>query len=212
MVAAYRATSLAELGRSSEAADVLITTLFDEGVLDTHLGALIDYLQQAGRPLTELAAVIPPGNAPSFLAQVLQLQPEPADAVLDACLGRMGNPDAVLAAAATLARRLPLDRSLLWSARLRAAGHGFACPVIGIATSAGAARPAGSAGSGVSAVLRARAAATAYAAFGDERAPGAFHAAFRDASPAEQQEILAEASQLCPALVAPAGGLAPAAS
>lgn len=188
-IAQLRAEALAGLGRPGEAADLLIAGLFEEGSLDTHLGTVVDLLREAGRPLDDLAAAIPAERAPLFLAQVLQLQPPTADDTLEACLAAMADGDAVLAAAASLARRLPIDRALVWSARLRAAGHQSACPLLAVAASS--APP----------VQRARAAATAMAAFSDPRSAELFRAAFDAAAAPERRQIRAEAAQLCPALL-----------
>jgi tetratricopeptide (TPR) repeat protein len=190
-LAAQRASALAGLGRSGEAADALIEALADDGALDAHLGTVIEHLNAAGRPLEELATAIPADKASLFLAQVLQLEPTTAADTLEACLAAMPNRTEVLAAGASLAKRLPVDRALVWSARLRAEGHAAACPLLAIAGSAGPA------------VLRARAAATALAAFGDGRAAPAFRAAVESASPSERDSIRLETTQLCPSLLDP---------
>ena len=104
MFAVQRAEALDGLGRTSDAADVLLEVLVDEGVIDVHLGILVESLRRAGRPLDELAAAIPAARAPNFLAQVLQLSPETADAVLEACMAQMDDRRVVLATAASLAR------------------------------------------------------------------------------------------------------------
>jgi len=190
MFAEQRAEALEGLGRTSDAADVLLEVLVDQGVIDVHVGILVDSLRRAGRPLTELAAAIPAGKAPNFLAQVLQLPPATADEVLEACVGHMEDTRVVLATAATLACSLPIDRALLWSARMREAGFTANCPLVAIAT--GKASPS----------VRARAAATVVRAFGDPRGRDAFMAAFGDASPLERQTIWTEATALCPDLLA----------
>jgi GT2 family glycosyltransferase/glycosyltransferase involved in cell wall biosynthesis/tetratricopeptide (TPR) repeat protein len=189
MFAVQRAEALEGLGRTSDAADVLLEVLVDQGVIDVHLAILVDSLRRAGRPLDELAAAIPAVNAPNFLAQVLQLPDGIADELLDACLRQMADGQVVLATAATLARRLPIDRALLWSARMREAGFAANCPLVAIAT--GTASPE----------LRARAAATAVAAFGDPRGRQAFMAVFSGAQPSQRHSIRAEANALCPDLL-----------
>ncbi len=51
MFAQQRAESLSALGRSGEAADALLSVLADRGVLDSHLGIVVEYLDRAGRSL-----------------------------------------------------------------------------------------------------------------------------------------------------------------
>ncbi|MGH9018474.1 MAG: glycosyltransferase, partial [Acidimicrobiales bacterium] len=189
MFAVQRAEALEGLGRTSDAADVLLDVLHVQGVIDVHLGILVAALKRAGRPLDDLAAVIPAANAPNFLAQVLQLAPAPADGVLEACFAQMADTRVVLATAATLARALPVDRALMWSARMREAGFTANCPLAAIAGGSGAPE------------LRARAAATMMAAFGDPRAPEAFARALADAGPFEIETIRAETTALYPALL-----------
>jgi GT2 family glycosyltransferase/tetratricopeptide (TPR) repeat protein len=189
MFAVQRAEALDGLGRTSDAADVLLEVLVDQGVIDVHLGILVDTLRRADRPLDQLASALPAANAPNFLAQVLHLPSATADEVLEACFGQMEDARVVLATAATLARALPIDRALVWSARMREAGFAANCPLVAIATG-----PAGP-------EVRARAAATAVAAFADERGREAFARAFAEAGPFDRQTIRAEAVALCPDLV-----------
>jgi tetratricopeptide (TPR) repeat protein len=190
MFAVQRAEALEGLGRTSDVADVLLEVLVDQEVIDVHLGILVNSLRRAGRPLDELAAAIPTGKAPNFLAQVLQLAPDTADEVLEACFRQMGDSRVVLATAATLARGLSIDRALTWSARIREVGFTTNCPLVAIAT--GTASPD----------TRARAAATVVRAFGDPRGREAFASAFREAGPFERETIRSEATALCPELLA----------
>jgi GT2 family glycosyltransferase/tetratricopeptide (TPR) repeat protein len=199
-IALVRAQALADLGRPGDAADVLLSALGEAGTLDTHLGKLVELLDLAGRPLDDLATAIPTAQATLFLAQVLQLRDDAADRVLDACLHGFAQPLPVLATAATLARRLPVERALVWSARLRQQGLASACPLLAVARATG------------TPVERARAAATAVAAFGDGEARTAFAAALDAASAAERGVIVTEAQVLCPDLLAAAGAPAAAAA
>ena len=188
-VAAHKAQALSALDRFGEAADTLMSTLGEDGVLDTHLGSLIEYMTKSGRPLASLAGLVPPDRVKLFMAQVLQLRPDVADRVLEAWLPSGLGTRTLLAAAATLAVRLPIERALVWSARLRTSGHSQSCPLIAQARSA------------YPPVLRARAAATAWAAFGGEKAREAFNAAWQDSLEVERHRIELETSSLAPLLL-----------
>lgn len=188
-VGAQRAQALVALNRLSEAVDALLGSLNDAGVLDTHLGSLIDYMHQAGRPLDELARAIPSERVVYFLAQLLQIQPDAADAALEACFNTGVDPKSVLATATTLAPRLGLERAMVWSARLRQAGHAFACPLLAMART------------GLDAVPRARAAAITRQLFGDPDADAAFHTACLLAAPVQLEIIRQETAQICPDLL-----------
>jgi GT2 family glycosyltransferase/tetratricopeptide (TPR) repeat protein len=195
MFAQQRAESLSALGRSSEAADVLLESMARSGVLDTHLGTLAEYLDRAGRPISDLATALPAEQLRPFLAQVLQLRDGIADQVLDACFER--RPDdvvAVLATAASLAKRLPVERALVWSARLRSCDLGGSCPLVHIAADPARAP-----------VDRARAAAVGFRMFADPCLSAAFAAAVAGASPVENDAIAAETRVLCPALLGAPG-------
>lgn len=192
LVAAQKARALSALGRPGEAADVLLGSLSEDGVLDTHLGDLVQDMIAAERPLQALAHAIPADRFVMFMAQVLQLQDEPADAVLEACFSTDFNTMVVLATASKLALRLPLERAVVWSERLRQAGHAHACPLIGSARAAG------------SSVTRALAAGTAYATFGDDRGPELFRLAFASAPMEDRAIIGREIATLAPHLAADA--------
>jgi glycosyltransferase involved in cell wall biosynthesis len=188
---ALRADALARLGRAGDAADEWLAILGDEGVLDAHLGVVVDLLRTAQRPLEDLTSRIPADKELVFLAQVVQLQADAADLVFEACIAT-GISTAGLAAAALVARRLPIERALVWSTRLRHAGFPSACPLIAAATDTSLPRP-----------HRALAAATAVRAFRDERGVPALRRALALSPPDERRRILADALVLCPELAEP---------
>ena len=189
LVAAQKARALSALGRPGEAADILLGSLSEEGVLDAHLGSLVDHMLASNRPLELLAGAIPEDRVVLFMAQVLQLQDEAADAVLNACFEHQSHPAAVLATASRLALRLPVERAMVWSFRLRQAGHEHACPLVAAAAGKSPA------------LIRARAAATAFGAFGDTRAVELFGAALSDSAGEERRQIVDEVSRLAPQLL-----------
>ena len=101
------------LGRTSDAADVLLEVLVDQGVIDVHLGILVDSLQP-GRPVPRRAGRRHPGGQGPATSwpRCCNSPPDTADEVLEACFGQMDDTRVVLATAATLACRLPIDRAL----------------------------------------------------------------------------------------------------
>ncbi len=195
MFARHRSELLVELGRFSDAADTLLSVLDEDGILDAHLGLVIEYLNKAGRPLLDLARAIPGEKRQMFLAQVLQLFPDTADQVLEACVVHEAESSEqvsldLLATAATVAPTLGIERALVWSSRLRTRGLESACPLVTIALD----------GERLN-VERARAAAAGYQLFGDERLASAFSAVAARAG-SDLSVILHEAESLCPALAA----------
>lgn len=188
LIAAYRSEALARLGRPGNAADALLSVLGEEGVLDTHLGSLVEYFLQANRPLESLAEYIPKDKVKFFLAQTLQLSPQVSDRVLEAWINSNIQYEAVLATARTLSPSLPIERALVWSTRLRAAGYSDACPLLAISTL------------DPDPVNRARAAAVATKMFDDDRARISFEQACAEASPLQLATIVNEVTQLCPEL------------
>ncbi len=128
-VAVPKATALSRLGRHSEAADVLLGTITEHGGLDVHVGTLVQCLEDAGRPLGEIARAVPEDRAVAFLGQLPQLEAGVADRVLEPW-HELAPSTAVLATAASVAASLPLDRREAWSDRLHAAGLAHACPLV----------------------------------------------------------------------------------
>ena len=188
LVAPFRARALSALGRHGEAADVLLAALA-AGSCDVHVGAILELLQAAGRSPAELVKAVPSEITRPVLAQVLQLAPEPADAVLEAWWQLQPSELAPLAAAARVARNLPLVRTLDWSARVRERGLAGACPLIVVAGDSSRA-PAD----------RVRAAAVALGTFRDPGARAALAEALAHVPPAELQTARDEVAVLCPFL------------
>ena len=188
LVAPLRAQALTALGRYDAAADVLLRAL-GTGACDVHVGTILDLLDKAGRTPADLVAVVTPGVARPVLAQILQLAPEPADAVLEAWWRRDASDLAPLAAAARVALRLPLVRTLEWSARVRQKGLPAACPLLVVAGDA--ARPPAE---------RVRAAAVALGTFRDPRARTALAEALVLVPAADRGAVRAEVALLCPFL------------
>ncbi|MCU4185020.1 glycosyltransferase family 2 protein [Acidiferrimicrobium sp. IK] len=193
---ALRAQALAGLGRPGDAADEILASLAGNDTMDAHIGEVAGFLTAAGRPLSELVRAIPEAKGPWFMAQMLQLDAQAADELVEAALADGRLTRMALATAASLAPRLPLERVMVWSARLRAAGLAPSCPLVAIAAS------------NASPVERARAAAVAVQMFSDERAVDGLKAAIAVAGPAELDQMRAEVTAICPALA----GLLPAAT
>lgn len=179
LVAGGRAQALIALERWSDAADVLLTTLRESDGLDGHVGRLVELLRAAGRDVCEILDAIRPERRVAFVPQIVQLHPQPADEVLEAWHAHDPASLPILAAAAQVALSLPIERKLVWSARLRAAGLFSSCPLA-----------AAAAASDVTPHARALCAAIAHQSFGDARATLAFRAAAL-AVPAELRGDLA---------------------
>jgi glycosyltransferase involved in cell wall biosynthesis len=200
-VAAPRAAALRALGRHGEAADALLGSIRATGGVDAHLGLLVECLEDAGRPLGEIFAALPADRVRAFVPQLLQLRPVVADRLAEAWLA--AGPDqagtqVLLAAAATLARELPVARQLVWSSRLRGLGLHGACPLLSSATE-GHRAPRD----------RALAAAAAAAAFGDRRGHQAAGAAIAQCPAADRLQLRGELIALDPAFAAQVDALAP---
>lgn len=191
MLAPYRAEALGGMQRYAEAADTLINVLSDQGILDAHLGSVVEYLERAGRSLDDLAAALPAANAELFLAEIRQLRPDVADRALDSLWekGRI-RPLAILAAAAGTASQLPVERAMVWALRLRQAGIPEACPLTAQAND----RCRG-------AQEQAQAAAIGWRMFADPVLQERFYAVYAAADDETRAQMLGEAMALCPELV-----------
>ncbi|MDA8291662.1 MAG: hypothetical protein M0Z33_08300, partial [Actinomycetota bacterium] len=140
------------------------------------LALLADEMQATGRALDALVAACPPERAPALAAAALLCGPRAGDELLEAVWEGL-DARVALAGASRLATRLPAERALRWSARLRESGLGAHCPLVA------AARDLGSPPS-----ERARRAAVAWRAFGD---PGARTLALDAASEIESTTVRA---------------------
>lgn len=187
-LAPLRARALAALGRHGPAADVLLEALA-AGACDVHVGITLQLLLRAGRGPEDLVNAVPPALERPVLAQIMQLPADPADLVLEAWLQLKPAALAPLAAGAKVAERLPLERTLEWSARLRQRGLADGCPLLAVARDCSRSAPE-----------RVRAAAVAYGTFRDPRAREELTAAIRTVDDADRGVVLAEVSLLCPFL------------
>jgi GT2 family glycosyltransferase/tetratricopeptide (TPR) repeat protein len=157
-LAMVRSRALLETGRAGEAADVLLDLVRELGPVQEVIGRVDAALAAAGRGLAELAGAIPDSGTTTALAEVTKLDPERADELLEVMWAAQPTDPRVLATVIRVAARLPVQRALEWSARVRAAGMDAHCPLVAMATDFN--RPPD---------LRVRAGALAAAAFGDER-------------------------------------------
>ncbi|MDA8292596.1 MAG: glycosyltransferase, partial [Actinomycetota bacterium] len=189
-VAVPVAEALVGLGRHGDAADALLGSIRQSGGVDAHVGLLLECLERSGRDPVEAYDAIGAGRVEHFVPQLLQLQPDVADRTLDAWQARSPRSAPVLAAASHVARRLDVSRQLVWSARLRSAGLGHACPLVATASDAS-----------VAARDRVLAAAAASTMFADARARLAFAAAVLVLDPAERPAVEAEVAAIAPALL-----------
>ena len=200
VVAAIRGEALASLGRFGEAADVVLDAVRSDGVLEADLGELVRWLLRAARSPAEITAALCAEDLVPMLGRVLRQAPPLADVLLDGAWARFPDRLEPLAAAASVAPRLPLARALVWSARLRQRGLAASCPLVVIGHDAG-----------VDPVVRVRAAAALYGSFHDARAVEAARAALGALDPAARRASEEEIGRLAPTLLATlAGAPAPA--
>ncbi|MGC8464388.1 MAG: glycosyltransferase family 2 protein [Acidimicrobiales bacterium] len=132
----YVAVCLTELGRFSEAADLLLASIAD-GRMDFHLDVLLFVLDRSARSYGELCDYIPSSKRSLVYAQLLQIRPQRAEPVVDVMF--QADPQSLhcLAVAATVARVLSVEDALKWSIRLRDRGLARSCPLRAIASDAG---------------------------------------------------------------------------
>ena len=126
-----------------------------------------------------------------MLGRVLRQPPPLADVLLDGAWARFPDRLEPLAAAASVAPRLPLARALVWSARLRQRGLATSCPLLAIGLDAG-----------IDPVVRVRAAAALYGSFQDASAVDIARAALDDLGPTARLASEEEIGRLAPTLLA----------
>ena len=192
VVAAIRGEALASLGRFGEAADVVLSAVRSDGVLEADVGELVHWLLQAERSPAEITAALCAEDLVPMLGRVLRQPPPLADVLLDGAWARFPDRLEPLAAAASVAPRLPLARALVWSARLRRRGLAASCPLLAIGLDAG-----------IDPVVRVRAAAALHGSFHDASAVGIARAALGELDPTAR---LASEEEIRPARSDPAVG------
>lgn len=190
VVAAIRGEALASLGRFGEAADVVLSAVRSDGVLEADVGELVDWLLRAGRSPAEITAALCAEDLVPMLGRVLRQPPPLADVLLDGAWAKFPDRLEPLAAAASVAPRLPLARALVWSARLRQRSLAASCPVVAICADAG-----------IDPVVRVRAAAALYGSFRDSRAVDLARAALGALDPTSRLTSEEEIGRLAPTLL-----------
>lgn len=128
-----RAQCLLALERHGEAAELLLRSM-ESGVMDFHLGVLMETLDRAGMSLGTIQERMPPDKQELVYAQTLQLQPALAARLLEAMYWQDPKSSKTLASASLVARQLSLDEKIKWSTRLREAGLSIGCPLRWVVT------------------------------------------------------------------------------
>ena len=190
VVAAIRGEALASLDRFGEAADVVLDAIRSDGVLEADVGELVHWLLRAERSPAEITAALCAEDLVPMLGRVLRQPPPLADVLLDGAWARFPDRLEPLAAAASVAPRLPLARALVWSARLRQRGLATSCPLLAIGLNAG-----------IDPVVRVRAGAALYGSFHDARALDIARAALDELDPTARLASEEEIGRLAPTLL-----------
>lgn len=154
--ALFQAECLVALHRHCEASELLLHSM-ESGVMDFHLGVLVETLERAGLSLGAIQERMPSDKQELVYAQTLQLHPVSSNRLLEAMYWQDPSSPKTLASASLVARHLSMDEKLKWSARLREAGLSVGCPLRHLAANDGA-----------PAEERLRAAQLAYSHFADE--------------------------------------------
>jgi len=188
-----RGTAYAESEQWSEASREYLEVA---RILGTTWGVwppLVNVTWKAGGDAFPAVAEVVPQDEDARIRALTQLRgavPEAADGLLEAVWALTPGDPVTIAAVVPVAVRLPLERQLDWSARLRERGAEAYCPLM-----AAAEDPARSAPS------RLQAAAVAHAAFADDRAGEAMGRVAAAMPAAEFEAALAVLDDLAPALL-----------
>ncbi len=121
-----KARCLAKLGRPSEAARLVIEGL-TRGVMDVHLGELLDFMNQGQVSMSELADALPSDKEQLVIAQLLQINPSIADNILVELHALRPDDRTLLAGASLVSRHLDSKRSRYWSELI--VEHGLNSPL-----------------------------------------------------------------------------------
>jgi glycosyltransferase involved in cell wall biosynthesis len=123
-----KARCLAKLDRPGDAARLVFEGL-TRGVMDLHLGELLDFMDHGQVPMSELADALPNDKEQPVVAQLLQINPTIADSILVELCALRPDDRTLLAAASLVARHLDRGRNDYWSEVLTQQGlDGLLCP------------------------------------------------------------------------------------
>ena len=190
LVIAELAGALLECGRAAEAADQLVLLVEQKPDL-VNLTAALQVFAATGKSIEALVAAMPEDRLDRIGAALILVPPSVADPMAEALFERFGPRPLLLAAAIRFAPMVPVARALEWSARVRAAGMDGSCPLVGQALI-----------EVLDPAERVRAAVTAYAAFGDQRAANIALSLAPGVAEGSLANVLGEVSVLSPNLMA----------
>lgn len=179
-----------DLGMTAEAADHL-AKLFESAPQVGNIQALLKIFAATGRSLDQVLSSMPRDRLERVAAALLVVEPVIADPAAELLYQRFGPAAPVLAAAIKFGPMTSTDRALEWSHRLRSIGMSAPCPLISQAQIEVLDVP-----------TRARAAATAYAAFKDSRGAELLLALAPGVHEDDITRCLQEVSMLAPELLA----------
>ena len=190
MLTGIRAEGLVALGRFSEAADLVLESIRCEGVIKVDLGKLVRWMMAAGRQPSEIAEALNVDDLIPALGQMVDLNVDEADAVLEGVHERFPDRLEPLAIASRIGPRLPIERALIWSSRLRQQGLADACPLVAMAKDENRDPRA-----------RILAAAVAFGAFADRTVVRSVHDAMARLDPEALEQSKEQISRLAPGLM-----------
>ena len=190
VLAIMQGDALYALGRHAEGADLILAAVRSEGIFDSDLGTLLEWLARGGRTPADLAGAVEPEDLTALMGRVLTLPLDQANELATAICDRFPDRLELLAVAARFAPRLSIVQALPWAARLRQRGLAEHCPLTAMAENPD-----------LDPVVRLRAAAAATAGFGlDPRLEAAAATVLDAAAPDRQPMLLAEVSAIAPVL------------
>lgn len=187
-----RAKALAGLERWDEAADILAPEVTKDAHDEPVWSLFVTCFWKAGRDFGQVFNELDRNHINAVFGQLATVEPEAADAVLEALWPKEECRANVLALAIRVAPALSVDRALDWSVRLREHGLEEQCPLIDIGFN-----------SQRRVAERLRASAVAFTAFNDDRAVDCIRQAAQRLMPESFATALAETSAIAPQLLEP---------
>jgi hypothetical protein len=156
-----------------------------------NLTAALQVFAATGKSIEALVGAMPEDRLDRIAAALILVPPSVADPIAEALFERFGPRPLLVAAAIRFAPMVPVGRALEWSARVRAAGMEGSCPLVAQALI-----------EVLDPAERVRAAVTAHAAFGDQRAADIALSLAPGVREGSLPSVLGEVNVLCPALMA----------
>jgi tetratricopeptide (TPR) repeat protein len=185
-----RSEALRLVSRPQEALGELVAALQADPTDADVWRSLAELCQREDVDPAPAVAVVPHDRFAETVGQLVHAPAAGTDRILESLWAASPGDPRALVVTTYIGSQLPVERALVWSARMRAGGQARDCPLLGLAANREREAPE-----------RVRAAAVAWASFTDERAPGLLELATTTLPDEDLEYLLHQVAAIAPDLL-----------